>query len=295
MKITKAIISLAGFGTRFLPVTKAMPKEMLPIVDKPIVQYLVEEAVAAGIKDIILVTRYGNRAIEDHFDSNAELEHLLEKQGKKDKLEMVQRISQMANFVYVRQRAHLPYGNATPLLVAKPLIDNDESFVYMFGDDLVKAEVSCTKQLIDRYNKGDIAGINAVQEMPREDLNRYGVVKLKEKGLPDQLDYYVEKPEPDKAPSNLASFGRYVLSYRIFDYLDIKALGKDNELWMVDAVTKMAKDHVVIAQPIQGKWFTTGDPVNYLQATIEFALSDPKINEKFREYLKALCKREKGK
>lgn len=286
MKITKAIISLAGFGTRFLPVTKAMPKEMLPIVDKPIVQYLVEEAVEAGITDIILVTRYGNRAIEDHFDSNSELEHLLEQQGKKDKLEMIRQIPQLANFVYVRQKAHLPYGNATPLIVAKPLIDADEVFVYMYGDDLVKAEVSCTKQLIDKYNEGGIAAINAVQEMPEEVLHRYGMVKLKEGGMKNQLDYFVEKPEKGKAPSNLASFGRYVLSYKIFDYLDIKALGKDNELWMVDAVTKMAKDHVVIAQPIKGKWLTTGDPVNYLQATIEFALSNPKINGDFREYLK---------
>jgi len=288
MKITKAIISLAGFGTRFLPVTKAMPKEMLPIVDKPIVQYLVEEAVASGIEDIILVTRYGNRAIEDHFDSNSQLEHLLEEQGKLEKLEMVRGISKMANFVYVRQKSHLPYGNATPLAVAKPLIDNDEAFVYMFGDDLVKAKIPCTKQLIERFNKGNIDGVNAVQEMPEEVLNRYGIVKLKEDGEKDQLDYYVEKPDLGKAPSNLASFGRYVLSYKIFDYLDITDLGKDNELWMVDAVTKMAKEGIVIAQPINGTWLTTGDPVSYLKATIEFALAHPEINGSLSEYLKTL-------
>ena len=288
MKITKAIISLAGFGTRFLPVTKAMPKEMLPVVDKPIVQYLVEEAVAAGITDIILVTRYGNRAIEDHFDSNSELEHLLEKQGKPDKLKIVKEISQLANFVYVRQKSHLPYGNATPLLVAKPLIDNDEAFVYMYGDDLVKSKVSCTKQLIDKFKEGGIDGINAVQEMPHEVLNRYGTVKFKESGVTNQLDYYVEKPETGTEPSNMVSFGRFVLSYKIFEHLRVDALGKDNELWMVDAVTKLAKEGVVLAQPIEGKWLTTGDPVNYLQATIEFALDNPSINGKFKEYLKTL-------
>ena len=288
MKITKAIISLAGFGTRFLPVTKAMPKEMLPVVDKPIVQYLVEEAVAAGITDIILVTRYGNRAIEDHFDSNSELEHLLEQQGKTDKLKMVKEIAQMANFIYVRQKSHLPYGNASPLLAAKSLIDDDESFVYMYGDDLVKSKVSCTKQLIDKYNEGGIDGINAVQRMPREVLNRYGTVKLKEGGIENQLDYFVEKPAAGEEPSDMVSFGRFVLSYKIFDYLDPKNLGKDNELWMVDAVTQMAKDSVVLAQPFEGKWLTTGDPVNYLQATIEFALDHPKINGEFKQFLREL-------
>ena len=268
-----------------------MPKEMLPVVDKPIVQYLVEEAVAAGITDIILVTRYGNRAIEDHFDSNAELEHLLEKQGKTERLEMVRKISQMANFIYVRQKSHLPYGNGTPLLVAKPLINKGEDFVYMYGDDLVKSDVSCTKQLVDRFNEGGIDGVNAVQEMPRKVLDRYGTVKLKEGKIKNQLDYYVEKPELGKEPSNLVTFGRFVFSSKIFDYLDVNATGKDNELWMVDAVTKMAKNHVVIAEPIKGKWLTTGDPINYLQATIEFALANPKINKDFKVYLQDLCKK----
>ncbi|OIN93451.1 hypothetical protein AUJ38_03370 [bacterium CG1_02_42_9] len=290
-KITKAVIALAGFGTRFLPATKAQPKEMLPIIDKPIVQYLVEEAVDSGITVIILVTRHGSRALEDHFDSSPELENLLEAQGKTKYLEMVRKISTMANFVYVGQKKHMPYGNATPILCAKPLIDNDEAFVYMYGDDLVKAEVPCTKQLIDIFEKTGCAAINAVQEMPEDVLYRYGIVKYKEHkegGVPNQLEYFVEKPEPGKAPSKMASFGRFVFSYQIFDFLSPEAVGKGNELWVVDAITKLAKDHVVLAQPIEGKWLTTGDPLNYLKATVEYALDHPEIKGAFREYLKTI-------
>ena len=288
-KVTKAVIAVAGFGTRFLPVTKSQPKEMLPIVDKPIVQYLVEEAVASGITDVILVTRYGTRAIEDHFDSISELEHMLEKQGKTKYLEMVRQVSQMANFIYIRQRTHMPYGNATPMLCAKPLINDGESFVYMYGDDLVKAAVPCTKQLIDIYEKTGCAAINAVQPMPSDVLYRYGTVKYKDGGVPNQLEYFVEKPKAGEEPSNMVSFGRFVFSSKIFDYLTPEDTGKDNELWMVDAVTRLAKDHVVLAQPFEGKWLTTGDPLNYLKATVEYALEHPEIAEPFREYLKSIA------
>ncbi|UCF51325.1 MAG: UTP--glucose-1-phosphate uridylyltransferase, partial [Bradyrhizobium sp.] len=180
MKITKAIIAVAGYGTRFIPATKVQPKEMLPIVDKPVVQYLVEEAVASGITDIILVTRSGNQALEDHFDSSRELEIHLEAQKKWKELEQIRRIPNLANFIYVRQSRDMPYGNGTPLLCAKSLISPEEAVVYMFGDDVVQSDVPCTKQLIDVFNRHRPAGVIAVQEVPHSDVSRYGVPKLKE-------------------------------------------------------------------------------------------------------------------
>src|SRR5512136_935653 len=196
MKITKAVIAVAGYGTRFLPATKVQPKEMLPIVDKPVVQYLVEEAVASGITDIILVTRSGNQALEDHFDSSRELEIHLEAQGKMRELEEVQRIPTMANFIYVRQTKDMPYGNGTPLLCAKSLIHPDEAVVYMFGDDIVKSEVPCAKQLMDVYDECHPAAVIAAQEVPLDEISRYGVPKLKPGAGRRELEYIVEKPSP---------------------------------------------------------------------------------------------------
>lgn len=286
--ITKAVIAAAGFGTRFLPATKNQPKEMLPIIDKPIIQYLVEEAVEAGIKDIILVTRAGQTTMEDHFDSHVELEHLLTSNGKKEALKIVRAIPKMANFIYVRQKKHLPYGNATPLLSVKNLINPNESFVYMFGDDLVQAKVPATRQLIDVFQKYNPAAVLAVQEVPWEKIHLYGSVKYKKGTKINQVEALVEKADRESAPSNMAQFGRFVFSYKAIEEIENTRPGKDNELWLADMSNRLAQKYLVIAQPIKGKWMTTGDPLNYLKATVEFALDRADLGPDFRTYLKSL-------
>lgn len=291
-KITKAVIAAAGYGTRFLPATKVQPKEMLPIVDKPIIQYLVEEAVASGIKDIILVTRFGQSALENHFDTNVELEIQLERAGKKDRLEKVRRVHEMANFVYVRQGRNLPYGNATPLICVKDLIQKDEAFVYMFGDDLVQAKPPCTKQLIDVFHKRKPAALLAVQEVPWSEVERYGVVRYQEGTKINQVVELLEKLPKNKAPSNKALFGRFVFTYAVLKQAEEdfkkKRLGKDKELWVADILNRLAKNHKVIAQPIKGKWMTTGDPLRYMKAQVEFALVRKDIGKDFKNFLKSL-------
>lgn len=289
-KVKKAVIAVAGYGTRFLPVTKNQPKEMLPIIDKPIIQYLVEECVASGIENIILVTRFGQSVMENHFDSNVELEMQLKANGKTKYLEEVQKVSQMANIAYVRQRKHLPYGNGTPLLAAKDLIDDNESFVFMWGDDMVKSEVPATKQILDLWGKNKDAVVLGAQEVPLEEVSRYGIVKLK-KGSKNEVHSVVEKPDPDKAPSRLAQYGRFVLDKRIIDILwdnyQKKSYGKDGELWLTDAIQQfISKKGKVLVAPIEGKWVTTGDPLRYLMATVEYALDREDIGKEFKDYLR---------
>ena len=291
-KVTKAVIAVAGYGTRFLPATKNQPKEMLPIIDKPIVQYLVEEAVASGIKDIILVTRFGQSMMENHFDSNLELEIQLEKNGKKKQLGIVQRVYRMANYIYVRQGRHLPYGNGTPLLCVKDIIGKNESFVYMFGDDLVKAKVPCTKQLIDFWQKRSQSVIAAVQEVPESEVNRYAIYKIKS-GTEDQVESGVEKPDPKEVEKPyLAQFGRFILNRGVIDILEKnyteKIFGKEGELWLTDAILEYAREKPVYAKKIDGQWMTTGDPLRYMKTMVEFALDRKDLGPAFKEYLKGL-------
>ncbi len=273
MEITKAVIAVAGSGTRLLPATKAQPKEMLPIIDKPIVQYLVEELVEAGIKDIIMVTRWDKKTLEDHFDRSFELERSLEQNGKEERLKEVRRVSDMANFVYVRQKG--PYGNGTPLLSAANLI-GDEPFVYAFGDDLVKSEVSFTKQLVDLYAK-EQAPMIGVQEVAPEEVEKYGIVKYREGSI--ELEDIVEKPDIDKAPSCYANFGRMILNREIVDILARTDLGKGNELWIIDAIQKyIAEGGRFLAKEVEnGEWITTGDPENYLRAILTYAADYPNL------------------
>lgn len=297
-RITKAVIAVAGYGTRFLPATKNQPKEMLPIVDKPIVQYLVEEAVASGIKDIILVTRFGQSAMENHFDTNMELEVQLAKSGKKEALAKVQQTYRMANFIYVRQGRHLPYGNGTPLLCVKDLINKGESFVYMFGDDLVLSKEPCVRQMIRYWRQKKYAPCVAVQEVADEDLDRYGVYKIK-KGTSDQVEDAIEKPGKAKAPSNLAQFGRFILNTDIVEIIkknyENKNYGKDGELWLIDSILEYAKQKPVYTVRIKGKWMTTGDPLRFMKTAVEFALDRKDIGEDLRNYLKDLvCSKQCG-
>lgn len=282
---TKAIITVAGMGTRFLPATKAQPKEMLPIIDKPIVQYCVEEAVSSGATDVILVNRRGGHSIEDHFDSNFELEHQLEETGKEDRLKTIREIAQIANFIHLRQKSFMPYGNGTPLRVAKDLV-TDGPFFYLFGDDITLADKPVCQQLADVYKANPkAAAVIAAQEMPADVLYRYGVIKLKE-GTDNVYDYIVEKPAAGEEPSNLVSFGRFLLTPKILPIIAELETGKDNELWLVDAINELAKKEKIIVHKISGQWLTTGDPLNYLKATVEFALSRDDLRSKFIEFLK---------
>jgi UTP--glucose-1-phosphate uridylyltransferase len=285
-KIKKAIIAVAGSGTRLLPATKSMPKEMLPIVDIPIIHLVVEELVAAGIEDIIFVTRWDKKPLEDYFDHSIALEDDLRKSGKTELAEKIEKIADMANFIYVRQKG--PYGNGTPVLSAASLVD-DEPFVYVFGDDLVKSDISFTKQMVEDYEKNGNLLIGA-QEVPLSEVVRYGIVKLKE-GT-DQLEDIIEKPEVEKSPSQLATFGRYILNQDIIDILKNTPLGKGNELWVVDAIREYVKQgNVFRAKEIKdGQWLTTGDPLNYLKATFAYALDREDLKGDLIEYINKLNK-----
>jgi len=280
-KVTKAIIAVAGSGTRLLPATKSMPKEMLPIVDTPIIHLVVEELVAAGIEDIIFVTRWDKKPLEDYFDHSTALEDDLRKNGKDELAEKIEKIAEMANFVYVRQKG--PYGNGTPVLSAASLVD-DEPFVFVFGDDLVKSKTSFTKQMVDDYEKNGNLVIG-VQEVPQKDVVRYGIVKLKE-GT-NQLEDIVEKPGIEDAPSQLAVFGRYILNQEIINILKKTPLGKGNELWIADAIKEYVKrGGVCVAKEVKdGKWLTTGDPLNYLKATFAYAMDRDDIKGELKEFI----------
>lgn len=283
-KIKKAIIAVAGSGTRFLPATKAQPKEMLPIVDKPIVQYIVEELVESGIEDIILVTKWDKKTLEDHFDRSFELEHSLEAAGKHKILNDVRKISSMANFIYIRQKG--PYGNGTPVLSAANLVQG-EPFVFAWGDDLVLSKKPFTKQLIENYEEHR-APVIGVQKVPKDHVSRYGIVKLR-KGT-REMEHVVEKPTVENAPSQLAQFGRMILTPEIVDILKETKLGKGNELWVTDATSEYVKrgGKFMVQEVEGGQWLTTGDPLNYLKAMLEYALIREDIGEEFRAHLKGL-------
>lgn len=284
--IKKAIVAVAGSGTRLLPATKAMPKEMLPIVDKPIIQLVVEELVAAGIEDIILVTKWDKKPLEDHFDHNWALMNELKQAGKEALRERIKKISEMANFIYVRQKG--PYGNGTPILSAANLV-KDEPFMFVWGDDLVKSKVSFSRQMIDDYSKNGHLMIG-VQEVPLEEVIRYGIVKPKKGTM--QIEEIIEKPTINQAPSRLADFGRMILDQEIIEILRQTALGKNNELWVVDAIrTYVKRGGVFMAKPVKdGQWLTTGDPLNYLKAILTYALDREDLSVDIKKFIKEKIK-----
>lgn len=261
-----------------------MPKEMFPIVDKPIIQLVVEELVEAGIEDIILVTRSDKKALEDHFDHNRNLEQELRDAGKPQEAEAVAELSEMANFIYIRQKG--PYGNGAPVLSAANLVKN-EAFVYVWGDDLVKSTVSFTKSMIEDYGRHGHLVIG-VQEVPRDEVWRYGIVKLREDS--QEIADVVEKPSVEEAPSRLADFGRMILDQRIVDILKKTPLGKNKELWIVDAIREyVATGGVFLAKKVEdGEWLTTGDPLNYLKAMLKYAIERNDIGHDLKEFVKDL-------
>lgn len=283
-KIKKAIIAVAGSGTRLLPATKSMPKEMLPIVDKPVIQLVVEELVEAGIEDIIFVTRWDKKPLEDHFDYSTALEDDLLKNGKQDRYEQVHRVAEMANFVHVRQKG--PYGNGTPVLSAASLVD-DEPFVYCFGDDLVKSKGSFTKQMVDAYNAHGYPMIG-VQEVPESEVSKYGIVDVDPETM--QMRNIIEKPLVAEAPSRLAVFGRYILNQEIIDILQTTSLGKGNELWIADAIQSyISNGGKMFAKTVEdGQWMTMGDPLNYMKTVLEYAVERTDIGDEVKDYMRQL-------
>jgi UTP--glucose-1-phosphate uridylyltransferase len=286
-KIKKAIIPVAGFGTRFLPVTKAMPKEMLPIIDKPVIQYIVEEAVASGIEDIILVTGASKRAIEDHFDYNYELQSWLKKQGKDEMRAEVKKIADLANFIYIRQKG--PYGNGTPVLNAKKVI-GDEPFAVIWGDDLFinRHGKPRLQQLIDVYNKYQDPVLTAIK-IDAEGTKKYGVIDgIKVEDKVYQIKKIVEKPGPAKAPSRIGTIGAYILTPDIFESLEQTKIGKGHELWLVDAIFNLSKHRPLYAALVDGTFYDTGSKLGWLQANVDFALEREDLRADFKKYLRSV-------
>jgi len=286
-KVRKAVIPAAGFGTRFLPQTKAMPKEMLPIVDKPVIQYVVEEIVASGITDIVVITGWHKRPIEDHFDYPFELEKRLDEAGKEKELSEVRRIADMANFIYIRQKG--PYGNATPVYCARNVIGN-EPFAVLWGDEFIEAHPPRLKQMLDVYEEYGQPVISAVRIKDKPHLSRYGiadVVKIKNNVY--EIKKIVEKPDPKRAPSNLATHGAYILPPEIFPIIENLKPGKSGELWLPDAIDQLIKiEKVMACEIVNSRYYDTGNKFEYLKTVIEMALKHPELNGKLREYLRGL-------
>ncbi|PYS30340.1 MAG: UTP--glucose-1-phosphate uridylyltransferase [Acidobacteria bacterium] len=288
MQIAKAVFPAAGLGTRFLPATKAQPKEMLPLVDKPLIQYVIEEAVASGIRNITIITGRGKNAIEDHFDVSYELEHVLELRGKQDQLNEVRQISNMINFSYVRQKEALGLGHA--ILVSRDAVGN-EPFAVMLGDDIIDSEVPCLRQMMDLFEKLQ-ASIIATCEVPKSEISHYGVIR----GYPVdgfngrvvRVQDVVEKPSAAEAPSNLAIIGRYILMPEIFGVLEKTASGKGNEIQLTDAIRLLLEQQPVYAYMFQGTRYDAGDKLGFLKATVEFALRRADLGAEFKQYLKSL-------
>ncbi len=284
-KIKKAIIPAAGLGTRFLPATKAMPKEMLPILDKPTIQYIVEEAARAGIEDIIIVTGKHKRAIEDHFDNQKELEMILEEKGKTDLLEKVNYSTELANIFYVRQKEQKGLGHA--IYSARQFIGN-EPFAVLLGDDIVESTQPAIKQLMDTYEETGKSVIG-VQEVNENDTHRYGIIDpLGKSGRQYEVNQFVEKPKQGTAPSNLAIMGRYVLTPDIFEYLANQGKGAGGEIQLTDAIERMNKESQVYAYDFEGERYDVGEKLGFVKTTIEFALKDQEMNEALTKFIKQL-------
>jgi UTP--glucose-1-phosphate uridylyltransferase len=290
MRVRKAVFPAAGWGTRFLPATKAQPKEMLPLVDKPVIQYAVEEAVAAGIEQVIIVTSSQKRAIEDHFDLSYELEHLLEEKGDIEMLRQIRHITDLAQVSYVRQKEQLGLGHA--VLMAKELVGH-EPFAVILSDDVVIGERPCIGQLVHAYNETH-SSVVAVMEVPNADTERYGVIAGEpvEGGLNHgrlhRVTRLVEKPAPADAPSNLAIIGRYVLTPKIFDKLESTPRGAGGEIQLTDAIEALMEEQAVYGYEFEGTRYDCGTTMGWLKASVELALERPELNPEFRTYIREL-------
>ncbi len=284
-RVKKAVIPVAGFGTRFLPATKSQPKEMLALIDKPVIQYIVEEMVASGIEDIILVTSSEKRAIEDHFDHHQALEEHLKAAGKLEELERINRISEMANFIYVRQKG--PYGNGTPVLNVRHII-GDEPFVLAFGDSLIKSSIPATRQMLEVFDRFQDPVVS-VSVVPHEETCHYGIItgeKVADRTY--KISGIIEKPSPADAPSDLAATGRYILTPDIFDILAAIKVQKNREFYVTDAVDILLKRRDFYACEIDGHFYDCGNKLEFLKAITDFALERPDLKDAYAAHLKSL-------
>ena len=282
MKVKKAVIPAAGLGTRFLPATKAVPKEMIPIIDKPMIQYIVEECVNAGIEDIIMITARGKDAISDHFDHSFEVEETLRRQKKEELLAVTERVSKMANIISVRQKNPMGLGHA--VYTARQIV-GDEPFAVLLGDDLIVSQVPCIKQCIEVAQKHNQSVIG-VMEVPRKEVSKYGIVggpKLTDKIV--KVTEMVEKPSPEAAPSQLACPGRYVLSAKVFDYIKETKPGRGGEIQLTDALARLAVEDGLLAYLFDGRRYDTGDKLGFIEATVAFALQRPDLADGVRKIL----------
>ncbi len=289
MEISKVIIPAAGWGTRFLPQTKALPKEMLPVLDKPVIQYVVEEAVASGIKDIVIITGWHKRAIEDHFDRSFELEKHLEKNGKKKELAQIKKIANLANFIYIRQKTEL-YGNAIPVLAAKTIVGK-EHFAVIWGDEFIIANPPRLFQMLQVYKKYKSAVISAVRIESKDNLSKYGIADMEplDKNI-FRIKKIVEKPAAGKAPSCFATHGAYILPPEIFRFISKLKKGRAGEIWLTDAINELIKSGFPVygCEIKNGKYYDTGNKMEYLKTVVEFALSSPEFSKDFKKYLRGL-------
>ena len=285
-KIRKAIILAAGLGTRFLPATKAQPKEMLPIVDKPTLQYIIEEAIESGIEEILIITGRSKKCIEDHFDKSVELELELEKSGKQEMLKMVRDISDMVDIHFIRQKE--PKGLGHAIYCAKSFVGN-EPFAVMLGDDIVYNEGKpCLRQLMDCYDEYKTS-VLGVQTVPDGDVDKYGIVDgLKIEGNVTKVKGLVEKPSVDEAPSNMAILGRYIITPSIFEILERTKPGKGGEIQLTDALLELMSEEAIYAYNFEGRRYDVGDKLGFLEATVEYALRKPELKDAFIEYLKSI-------
>ena len=285
MKVRKAVITAAGWGTRFLPITKSQPKEMLPVVNKPLIQYSVEEAISSGIEQIILITALGKRAIEDYFDRSFDLEYVLEQKGETKLLQEMRELSSLVDICYIRQKEQLGLGHA--ILTAKNVVA-DEPFAVLLPDDIIDSRVPVLKQMIEVYEQYK-TNVIAIKRVSSRDTIKYGIIEPKRvSGRIHQVLGLTEKPEPQEAPSNLGVVGRYILMPQIFDVLEVTPPGKNQEIQLTDALQLLLKQQAIYACEFEGVWYDTGTPLGWLEATVAFALKQPDIGQELREYLRQL-------
>ena len=285
MKVRKAVITAAGWGTRFLPITKAQPKEMLPVVNKPLIQYSVEEAINSGIEQIIIITALGKRAIEDYFDRSFDLEYVLEQKGETKLLQEMRELSSLVDICYIRQKEHLGFGHA--ILTAKNFV-GDEPFAVLLPDDIIDSRVPVLKQMIKVYEQYR-ASVIAIKQVSSRDTIKYGIIEPKKvSGHIYQVLGLTEKPEPQEAPSNLGIVGRYILMPQIFDVLEVTPPGKNQEIQLTDALQLLLKQQAIYAYEFEGVRYDAGTPLGWLEATVAIALKQPDIGQELREYLRQL-------
>jgi UTP--glucose-1-phosphate uridylyltransferase len=285
MKVRKAVIAAAGWGTRFLPVTRSQPKEMLPVVNKPLIQYSVEEAINSGIEQIVLVTALGKRAIEDYFDRSIELEYILEQKGETKLLQEMRELSSLVDIWYIRQKEQLGLGHA--ILIARKVIA-DEPFAVLLPDDIIDSSVPVLKQMVEVYEQYE-ASVIAIEQVSSQKTVKYGIIKPKPVSAKiHQVLGIVEKPKPREAPSNLGVVGRYILTPQIFDALEVTLPGKNQEIQLTDALQLLLKQQTIYAYEFDGVRYDAGTPLGWLEATIAFALKHPDIGRELREYLHQL-------